>query len=170
MISQVCVSIGSLIPRKRVGSGSKVAAWARTRLESSHEGLRRHVVFGEVSQDLREVDEVEQFEAHVARMTGGRGPYRSTMAHRVDDRAEASRTLAEDAAPTLAAAAELRLDLRQHFVDEEAFPESHRGTVDILVAAKPCEAIREGDGGRRHRARTDQPIEPLRQVLAVVLP
>ncbi len=73
--------------------------------------------------------------------------------------------LAEHASAPVAAAFEALLDRRQHFVQQEVFPRAHRSRVDILIAAKPGEAIGKGHDNRRHAIFADQPIEPLRQVL-----
>src|SRR5262249_31054914 len=47
---------------------------------------------------------------------------------------------------------------------------THRSRVDVLVAAEPGEAIGKGDDYRRHALFPDQPVEPLRQVLAEACP
>jgi hypothetical protein len=73
------------------------------------------------------------------------------------------------AAPSTATSAAL-LDCRQHFMQQEIFPDAHRSRVDVLVAAEPGEAIGEGDNGRRHALLADQPVEPLRQILAEACP
>jgi hypothetical protein len=51
-------------------------------------------------------------------------------------------------------------------MEQKVFPGTHRRRVDVLVAAKPGEAIREGDHDRGHALFADQPVEPFRQVLA----
>ena len=55
-------------------------------------------------------------------------------------------------------------------LQQEIVPVPHRGRVHILVAAELREAIRKRDHARRHRARADQPVEPLGHVLGEILP
>src|SRR5271169_847432 len=88
------------------------------------------------------------------------------VAQRVRDRAIPAGTLAEHTAPPGTATSETLLDGRQHFMKEKLLPSTYRRRVDVLIAAEPGEAIGKGDDDRRHALLADQPVEPLRQVLA----
>jgi hypothetical protein len=57
-------------------------------------------------------------------------------------------------------------DRRQHLLQQKVLPRASRRRVDVLVAPEPREAVREGNHDRRHFLFADQPVEPLRQVLA----
>ena len=120
---------------------------------------------GKRPQGCGHIRQVTQLEAHIAGVTG-RGRPNVSVPQCVHDGAIATGTFAEHATPPVAAAAEALLDRRQHFVQQEVFPCTDRSRVDVLVAAEPGEAIGEGNDDRRQAPLSDQPIEPLRQVLA----
>ena len=82
------------------------------------------------------------------------------------DGAISAGALAEHAATPGPATAEALFDCREHFMQQEILPSTRRDRVDILVAAKPSETIGEGDDDGWHALFPNQPIEPLRQVLA----
>jgi hypothetical protein len=88
----------------------------------------------------------------------------------MDQSAVPARALPEHAPASVAAAAEALLDVGHHLADEECLPGSHGGAVHILVAAKAREAIGKGDHDRGHLACSDQAVEALGNVLAVILP
>jgi hypothetical protein len=78
--------------------------------------------------------------------------------------------VAVSATPTGATTLEALLDRWQHFKQQEILPGTHGSGVDVLVATKAGEAIRKGDHDGRHAPFPDQPVEPLRQVLAEAYP
>src|SRR5580704_12638378 len=102
-------------------------------------------------------------------MTRSRAP-EIGMEEGVRDRTIAARALAEDAAPSGAAAAEAILDERHRFLEQEIRPAARASAVDVLVAAELGETVRKGHDNRRHGARADQPVEPLGDILGKVLP
>jgi hypothetical protein len=53
----------------------------------------------------------------------------------------------------------------EHLVQGKVFPSAGGSRVDVLIAAKPGEAIGKGDDDRRYALFTDQPVEPFWQVL-----
>src|SRR5712672_2823817 len=63
------------------------------------------------------------------------------VAQRMRDRAIPTGALAEHAAAAATATSEALLDCRQHFLQQEVLPGTHRSRVDVLVAAEPGEAI-----------------------------
>src|SRR5688572_27609149 len=98
-------------------------------------------------------------------MAGHGGPDRSAVAHRMDEGAKTAGALSEHSPSTVSAASELLFHTRQHLANQETLPISGGGAIDILVAAEPREAIREGYDGRQHRTGADQPIETFGNVL-----
>src|SRR5215831_13383318 len=100
----------------------------------------------------------------------GRGRPDVGVAQRVRDGAVPARALAEHATTPGTATPEALLDSRQHLVQQEVLPSARGSRVDVLVAAEPGEAIREGDDNRWHVLFPDQPVEPFRQVLAEANP
>jgi hypothetical protein len=88
------------------------------------------------------------------------------VAQRVRHRAVPAGALAEHAAAPGTATSEALFDCRQHFMEQEVLPGTHRRRIDVLVAAEPGEAIWKGDDDRWHALFPDQPVEPFRQVLA----
>jgi hypothetical protein len=74
--------------------------------------------------------------------------------------------LAKYAAPPDVATSEVLLDCRHHFMQQKILPSTHRGRVDVLVAAEPGEAVGKGDDDRWHALFPNQPVEPFRQVFA----
>ena len=126
--------------------------------------LDRVLIARESTQRRRHVRQIAHLESHIAGVTGCGRPDVG-VAQRVGDRAVAAGALAEHAAPPGAAAFEALLDCRQHLVQQEILPKAHHRRVDVLVTAEPGEAIGKGDDDRRHVPFSDQPVEPLRQVL-----
>jgi hypothetical protein len=102
-------------------------------------------------------------------MAGERRPHVGAT-HAVHDGAVAAGGLAEHRAAPAAAAAELALDERHHFVDQVILVAADGGGVDVLVAAEARIAIGEGDGHRAHGAAADQAVQPFRHVLGEGLP
>src|SRR5438552_18325373 len=88
------------------------------------------------------------------------------VAQRMRERAVPAGALAEHAAAPRTATPEALLDSRQHFLQQEVLPSTHRSGVDILVAAEPGETIGKGNNHWGHALFADQPVEPFRQVLA----
>ena len=127
--------------------------------------LDRVLGAGECAEDRWHVGQITDLESHVAGMTG-RGRPDVGVAQRVGYRAVAAGALAEHAAPPVAAASETPLDGGQHLMQQEILPRACRSRVDVLVAAEPGKAIWKRDDDRRHALFPDQPVEPLRQVLA----
>ena len=82
------------------------------------------------------------------------------------ERAIPAGALSEHAAPPGTATIEALLDSRQHFLQQEILPSTHRSRVSVLVATEPSEAIGKRDDDWRHALFADQPVEPFRQVLA----
>ena len=119
---------------------------------------------GERPQGGRHIGQVAQLEAHIAGMAGGGGPY-VRVAQRVDDGSVPAGALAEHAAPSLASASELALDVGQHFGNQEIFPRTRRRRVDVLIAADARETIGKCDDHRRHALLADQPVKTFRHVL-----
>ena len=80
---------------------------------------------GERAQDCWHVRKIANFETHIARMTGCSRPDIG-VAQRVRDRAIPAGALAEHAAATGTAAFEAVLDRRQHLMQQEILPSTHR--------------------------------------------
>src|SRR3954454_15922569 len=92
------------------------------------------------------------------------------MTQRVRNRTVPAGTLTEHAAAAAATASEAPFDLWHHVLQQEIFQRAGGSRVDVLVAAETGETMGKSDDNRRHRAFADQPIEPLRQVLAKAHP
>ena len=109
---------------------------------------------GKCAQDGRHIGQIAQLEAHIAGMTG-RGRPDVGVAQRVRHRAIPAGALAEHAAAPGTATSEALFDCWQHLMQQEILPRTHRGRVDVLVAAEPGEAIGKGDDERRHALFAD---------------
>src|SRR4051794_9885124 len=120
---------------------------------------------GQSAQHRRHVRLIAQLKPHIAGVTGRSRP-EVGMTQRVRNRTVPAGTLTEHAAAAAATASEAPLDLRHHALQQETPPRAGGSRVDVLVAAETGETIGKSDANQRHRAFADQPIEPLRQVLA----
>src|SRR5665213_1649813 len=112
---------------------------------------------------------IHQIETHVSGMTGRGGP-EIGMENRMNDCSIASGAFAEDTALAFAAAAESLFNEGHGLLQQKIVPAADPRAVDILIAAELTEAVRKRDDAGRHRAASDQPVQPLGHVLAEILP
>src|SRR5690606_23907110 len=110
----------------------------------------------ELVERARPVGEIAELEVGVAGMAGDRAPV-PCVAHAVQHRAIAAGRLAE-ASAVLARGqrTELAIHQRNDLADQVIGVIADRRRVDVLVAAKAGEAIRQDDDGLSHPALVDE--------------